>query len=181
MRLIPTELEGAFIIEFEPVRDERGHFMRFYDRDFFAENDLQTTWQQESLSFNKHAGTVRGLHFQKRPFAETKVVRVVNGAIRDVIVDLRTGSKSYAQWIAVELTATNGRALYVPKGFAHGFCTLEANTAIEYKIDVAYRAEVTGGVRWNDPELAIGWSVDDPVISDRDAGLPFLAELDLSF
>jgi dTDP-4-dehydrorhamnose 3,5-epimerase len=173
MYLEPRKLEGAFEIKLERIGDSRGYFMRFYNREIFAAHNLQTVWEQESVSFNLSKDTVRGLHFQLPPVAETKIVRAVSGAIWDVFVDLRADSTTYGRWDAIELSAENERAVYIPKGFAHGFRTLTDNATIEYKIDAPYRADLSAGIRWNDSTLDIEWNVTNPVISERDAALPF--------
>lgn len=181
MQLRQRKLEGPFELIFEPVRDDRGVFLRHYDRKFFADNGLQTVWEQESVSFNSSKSTLRGLHFQMPPLVEAKIVRVTYGAIWDVFVDLRTDSATYGQWDALELSASISNGIYIPKGFAHGFCTLAENTIVEYKIDVAYRPDLAGGIRWNDPSLAVDWKVEDPIISDRDANLQFFADFNSPF
>ncbi|MBP6004849.1 MAG: dTDP-4-dehydrorhamnose 3,5-epimerase [Pyrinomonadaceae bacterium] len=181
MRLLPTKLAGAYIFELEPIRDERGFFVRTYERKILAQNGLITEWEQESVSFNRRTNTLRGLHFQLPPLVETKIVRVSHGAIIDVFVDLRKESETFLHWESVELTGTNDRAIYIPAGFAHGFCTLADDTTIEYKIDVPYKSDLAAGIRWNDPQLAIAWKVAEPIISERDAALPYLADLSLPF
>lgn len=173
MRIKPLKLQGTYEINFQRVGDARGFFMRFYDREIFAENNLQTVWEQESVSFNQARDTVRGLHFQRPPLVETKIVRAAHGAIWDVFVDLRKDSETYGEWDAIELSAENNRAVYIPKGFAHGFRTLSENALVEYKIDVPYRADLANGVRWNDKDLNIDWKVENPLISARDSELPF--------
>jgi dTDP-4-dehydrorhamnose 3,5-epimerase len=181
MRINPLKLKGTYEIILERIGDARGFFMRFYDRQIFAENDLQIIWEQESLSFNQARDTVRGLHFQNPSFAETKLVRVVQGAIWDVFVDLRKDSETYGKWDAIELSAENNRAVYIPKGFAHGFRVLAENTMVEYKIDVPYRADLSGGIRWNDETLGVDWKVENPIISERDGKLQFFADFDSPF
>lgn len=181
MRIEPLKLKGTYEINFNRIGDSRGFFMRFYDREKFAESNLQTVWEQESLSYNKRRNTVRGLHFQLPPLVEAKVVRVVRGAILDVFVDLRKNSETYGEWDAVELSEENDRAVYIPKGFAHGFRTLSENALVEYKIDVPYRAELASGIRWNDSALKIDWRVENPVVSARDAELQFFDEFNSPF
>lgn len=181
MNLIPLELKGAFEIRFDPSVDERGYFMRTYDRKVFFNHGLQTEWVQESTSLNKSKNTIRGLHFQNPPFAESKIVRVVQGAILDVFVDLRKDSDSYGEWLTVELAADNNKAVYIPRGFAHGFRTLLDNTMIEYKIDVEYHADLAGGIRWNDGTLKVKWDTENPIISDRDSELQTFSNFDSPF
>jgi dTDP-4-dehydrorhamnose 3,5-epimerase len=175
--LTQTELAGAWIVEAEPKTDERGGFARLFCAETFAVHGLETAIDQISLSFNARAGTLRGLHLQRPPHAEVKLVRVTAGTIFDVAVDLRAGSPTYGGWIGVELSAENRRQLYIPAGFAHGFQTLTDGTEIAYHISTPYRPEAQDGVVWNDPELAIGWP--DPagaIMSQRDRDLPRLTD-----
>jgi dTDP-4-dehydrorhamnose 3,5-epimerase len=172
MRLIPTSLVGAYLIEPELISDERGFFARTYCRDEFAEKGLNPSLVQCNISYNKVRGTLRGMHYQKRPYLEAKLVRCTQGGIYDVIVDLRNDSKSFTHWFGVELTAENRKALYVPEGFAHGFLTLMDDTEILYQMSEFFHAECAAGVRWNDPVFAIDWPGEIAVISDRDARYP---------
>lgn len=181
MKLTPLRLPGAWLIELAPHRDERGYFQRTYDEALFAKHGLSTTWVQDNEAFNSQQGIVRGLHFQRPPHAETKLVRVVEGAIWDVILDLRAASPTYGQWEGVELAATSQRVLYVPRGFAHGYCTLTPTARVLYKVDAAYAPEAEGGVRFDDPQLAIPWRADKPLVSDKDRRWPTLAELQTPF
>ena len=181
MQIEPLRLKGAYRIKLERIGDARGYFMRFYNREIFAAYNLQTVWQQESVSFNKKKNTLRGLHFQLPPFNETKIVRVASGAIYDVLVDLRKDSETCGEWEAIELSAENDTAVYIPKGFAHGFKTLADDTLVEYKIDANYNAESASGIRWNDADLAIDWKAENPIMSERDGKLPFFADFDSPF
>lgn len=176
MQIEPLKLDGTFKIKLERIGDNRGYFMRFYNRDIFAAHGLQTVWEQESVSFNKEKNTLRGLHFQLPPFNETKIVRAVQGAIWDVFVDLRKDSATYGEWDAIELSAENDTAVYIPKGFAHGFKTLTDNALVEYKIDANYSAESASGIRWNDEELNIDWNIENPITSERDGKLPLFRD-----
>jgi dTDP-4-dehydrorhamnose 3,5-epimerase len=153
------------------IEDERGYFLRVYDADVPARLGIDTTMWNDSVSFNKKRHTVRGLHFQLPPFEEQKIVRVSRGAIWDVIVDLRRDSETYGQWEGYELSEDNNRCLFIPGGFAHGFCTLTDDAIVNYKIDAPYHAESASGIRWNDAALGIPWQTDNPVISERDAQL----------
>jgi dTDP-4-dehydrorhamnose 3,5-epimerase len=173
----PLRLAGVFEIELRRISDERGYFQRLYDAETFAEHGLQVVWQHDSQSFNLKRDTVRGLHFQLPPFAETKLVRCSRGAIWDVVVDLRRASATYGQWLGVELSEENGKCLYIPKGLAHGFRTLTGESVVNYKIDAPYNAEAASGVRWNDAALGIDWQTDDPVISARDTELQLFSDL----
>ena len=181
MRLRPLKLKGAYEIEFNRIADERGYFMRSYDHDVFADLGLRTDWKQESTSFNRLKNTVRGLHFQKPPYVESKIVRVSQGAILDVLVDLRKDSLTFGEWYSAELSVENNKALYIPGGFAHGFRTLVDNSMIEYKIDVPYHADLADGIRWNDESLSIDWGVQEPIISERDRSLQYFADFDSPF
>jgi dTDP-4-dehydrorhamnose 3,5-epimerase len=168
------ELGGAFAIELEPHRDERGFFARTWCRKEFAERNLFSDFVQCSLSFNIEAGTLRGLHYQLKPYVETKIVQCVRGAIYDVIVDLRPSSATYLHWIGLELRAPSRRMLYVPADFAHGFQTLEAETEVTYMISEFHRPQATTGIRYDDPSLAIEWPLPIARISARDTSWPLL-------
>jgi dTDP-4-dehydrorhamnose 3,5-epimerase len=170
MRFTSTGLEGAFLIDIERREDDRGFFARTWCRHEFAARGLDTEIAQESLSYNRQAGTVRGLHFQRAPHEETKIVRCTRGAISDVIVDLRRHSLSYLQWQAFELTAENRRAVYIPKGLAHGFQTLTEHSEVTYQISTFYAPEAAGGYRYDDTAFQISWPLPVSVISERDLG-----------
>jgi dTDP-4-dehydrorhamnose 3,5-epimerase len=172
MLFTPTKLNGAYILEVEPKEDERGFFARTWCKQEFSDRGLDPHISQCSISVNKKAGTLRGMHFQLPPFAETKLVRCTKGAIYDVIIDLRQDSKTFLKWVGVELSADNRKSLYVPKGFAHGFQTLEDNTEVFYQISENYAPEYARGVRWNDPKFAIAWPREINVISSRDRDYP---------
>jgi len=174
MNIRPLRLEGTYEIQLKPLRDGRGYFMRAYDEAIFREHGLTTAWVQENQSSSIRRGVIRGLHFQKPPHAETKLVRAVVGAVLDVFVDLRKGSSTYGRWDSVELTARNMNCVYVPKGFAHGYCTLTAKSVVLYKVDSRYTPEAEGGIRWNDPDLAIAWPAGNPLLSPKDLKLPLL-------
>lgn len=170
MKFTPAGLDGACIIDIEPLADERGFFARTFCRDEFAAHGLRTDFVQCNTSFNRQRGTLRGMHFQRQPHAEAKLVRCTRGAIHDVIVDLRPESPGFRRWVAVELTAGNHRMLYVPEGCAHGFQTLADDSEVFYQMAAMYRPEAAAGVRWNDPAFAIRWPLPDPIVSARDAG-----------
>lgn len=159
---------GAFVIEPEPVEDERGFFARTWCAAEFQRRGLADALSQCSISYNRRAGTLRGMHLQVPPHAETKLVRCTAGAVYDVILDLRPGSPSYCRWCAVELSSTNRHAVYVPAGVAHGFQTLVADTELLYQISMPYAPESARGVRWDDPAFAIRWPAAERTISDRD-------------
>jgi dTDP-4-dehydrorhamnose 3,5-epimerase len=167
-----TQLDDAWLIDLEPREDERGFFARIWCRQELAAQGLDTEIAQESLSFNRHRGTVRGLHFQRAPHEETKIVRCARGGIFDVIVDLRSQSPSYLRWQGFELTEENRKAIYAPKGFAHGFQTLADNTEIVYQISEFYAPNSAGGYRYDDAAFCIAWPLPVTVISERDLSWP---------
>lgn len=170
---MPTELPGAYLLELEPREDERGFFARTWCRDEFAEQGLVADLAQCSISRNTLAGTLRGLHFQTAPHEEAKLVRCTRGVIYDVIVDLRPDSPAHAKWLGVELDAERGTALYIPKGFAHGFQTLAGGAEVLYMISNPYVPGAASGVRWDDPAFGIDWPhAAERTISDRDIGWP---------
>lgn len=172
MRFIATSLGDAVLIEPEFREDARGHFARTFCEAEFAAAGLETHFPQQNQSFNRVAGTLRGMHFQRAPEAEVKVVRCTQGAIRDVIIDLRPDSVTYGRWEAFELTAENGLQLYVPKGFAHGYVTLQDRSAVSYLVSTPYAPSAEDGVRWNDPAFGIDWQADIRQISGKDASWP---------
>ena len=175
MKFSPTALVGAYVIDIEPVADERGFFVRSWCREEFARHGLNPDLAQCSISFNKKRGTLRGMHYQAKPHEETKVVRCTRGAIYDVIVDLRPESSTFRKWIAVELSADNRRMLYIPAGLAHGFQSLTDDTEVFYQISAPYHPESACGVRWDDPAFGIEWPVMERVISDKDRQYPDFA------
>lgn len=181
MKFIETELSGAFLIEPRVYADNRGFFLESYSDRAFQKAGLCIRFVQDNHSMSSGTGVMRGLHFQLPPSAQTKLVRVTRGTVYDVIVDLRKASPTYGQWRSFELSASNFRQLLVPKGFAHGFCTLEPGTEVQYKVDCLYAAELDSGLRWNDPTLAIPWPVADPVLSEKDERLPFFQDLHSPF
>lgn len=168
----PLRLLGAYRIEPQLTADERGAFARRFCADEFRALGLESDFVQRSISINKCAGTLRGMHFQAPPHIEVKLVRCTRGGIFDVMVDLREGSHSYGQWHGEELSAENRRMLYIPKGFAHGFQSLVDNTEVDYEITPAYVPGASSGFRFDDPALAINWPVVDMIISERDKALP---------
>lgn len=177
MRFEQTSIDGLWIVEIEKMTDDRGYFGRTFCQREFSARGLCATWVQTSVSFNARTGTLRGLHFQAPPAAEIKLVRCEAGAIFDVVVDLRRTSPSYRRWVSVQLTADNGRQLYIPKGLAHGFQTLADNTQVHYQISEFFQPALSRGLRWNDSELQIPWPRHDRTISPRDRELPPLAEV----
>lgn len=172
MQFIPTALLDAYIIAPANLTDDRGFFARTWCQQEFAQRGLEPNLVQCSVSFNHQRGTLRGMHWQLPPSAETKLVRCTQGAIYDVIVDLRPDSATYLQWTAVQLTAANYQALYIPTGFAHGFQTLADNTEISYQMSDFYAPASARGFRWNDPSFEIDWPEKISLISDRDRDYP---------
>lgn len=177
MKFHKVTLEGAWLIEPELRADSRGAFARAFCAEEFAAHDLETRVVQCNLSFNRRAGTLRGLHFQLHPQSEVKLVRAQKGAIWDVIVDLRRNSSTFASWCGVELTAQNARALYVPRGFAHGFITLTDDTEVFYQVSAPHTPHLERGVRWDDPDIGVSWPLQPSIISDKDRALPPLVEV----
>jgi dTDP-4-dehydrorhamnose 3,5-epimerase len=172
MRFTETQLAGAYIIDPERIEDARGFFARTWDRHEFEARGLNTNLAQCNISYNTRRGTLRGMHYQAAPHAETKLVRCTSGAIYDVIVDLRPSSPTLRQWLAVELSAANRRMLYIPEGFAHGFQTLADHSEVFYQMAAFYASGYARGVRWNDPAFGIVWPETPQVISARDQVYP---------
>lgn len=168
MRFTPLPLQGAFLIDMERKEDERGFFARSYCSEEFTAHNLNPAVAQCNISFNTRRGTLRGMHYQRYPFSEVKVVRCTLGALFDVIVDLRPESSTFCRWYGTDLTAENRLALYIPEGFAHGFLTLTAGTEVLYQMSTSFKPEAAAGVRWNDPAFGIVWPGDVEVISERD-------------
>jgi dTDP-4-dehydrorhamnose 3,5-epimerase len=172
-----TELPGAYVLDLERREDQRGFFARVWCIDELRERGLETRIVQASVAFNKRKGTLRGMHMQSAPHEEVKVIRAIRGSLLDVIVDLRPESPTHRHWTAVELSAANGRAVYVPKGFAHGFQTLEDDTETLYLISEFYAPEAERGLRWNDPAFGIEWpDPEHAIVSDKDASWPNWSE-----
>jgi dTDP-4-dehydrorhamnose 3,5-epimerase len=167
-----TKLKGAYIIELQKIEDARGFFARGWCQNEFEAHDLVPRVVQANVSHNKKRGTLRGMHYQVAPYAETKLVRCTRGALYDVIIDLRPDSETYKQWIGVELTADNYKMLYVPEGFAHGFITLEDDTDAFYQVSQFYTPGAERGARYNDPTFHIEWPTEIQVISDKDKNWP---------
>jgi dTDP-4-dehydrorhamnose 3,5-epimerase len=172
LRFLPSELPGAWVIEQERHADERGFFARTWCAEELMRQGLETSLAQCSVSFNHRRGTLRGLHYQAPPFTEVKIVRCTRGALYDVAVDLRPDSPTFRKWVGVELTEENGRALYVPRGFAHGFYALADGTEVAYQISAPFVPEAARGVRWNDPFVGVVWPGPVEVMAVRDREYP---------
>lgn len=176
MNFYLAELEGACIIELDKLEDERGFFARAWCRKELEEHGLEARIAQVNVSFNARAGTLRGMHYQLAPYEETKIIRCTQGALYDVIIDLRLGSPTYKRWMGVELSAQNHKILYVPAQFAHGFVTLDDNTEVLYFMSEFYAPGAGRGFRWNDPGFGITWPHAVEVISEKDANWPDFIE-----
>ncbi len=172
MRFVETTVAGAWVVEPERHEDDRGFFARTWDATVFAERGFSPAFVQSSISYNRHRGTLRGLHYQAAPHEEAKLVRCTSGAIFDVAVDLRPRSDSFMQWFGVELTVENRLALYVPEGCAHGFLTLTDDSEVTYQISEYWAPYAGRGVRWDDPAFRIDWPGDVVVINERDRTYP---------
>ena len=172
MKFIPTTLPGAFLIEPQLFTDERGFFTSTFSRQKFAEHGCNAELFECNVSFNRKAGTLRGMHFQHPPHGQSKLVRCTRGAIWDAIIDLRPDSSTFKKWIGAELTAENRNQLYIPEGFAHGFITLADETEVFYQMGNVYNAAASAGVRWNDPAFGIRWPREVSVIIERDNTYP---------
>jgi len=179
MKLIPARLDGVYLLEPVQHRDERGFFMESFRADTLKRLGLPSLFIQDNHSLSVPRGTLRGMHYQTPPKAQTKLIRVLAGAIHDVVVDMRENSRTFGQWEAFLLSEENSLQLLVPKGFAHGFCTLQENAQVLYKVDALYSLEHDRGIAFDDPDLAIPWPVEDPVLSDKDGKHPRLAEVEL--
>ncbi len=182
MEVIKTSIEGVVIIEPRIFKDARGYFMESFSAREFEEKVCKTTFVQDNESFSSY-GVVRGLHFQKPPFTQSKLVRVIKGAVLDVAVDIRKGSPTYGQHVAVELTEDNHRQLFIPHGFAHGFAVLSKEVLFQYKCDNFYAPQADGGIAWNDPDLNIDWRIplDKVILSEKDSKHPLLKDYESDF
>jgi dTDP-4-dehydrorhamnose 3,5-epimerase len=179
VRRIETDLPGVCIIEPDVFGDARGFFTESYHALKYQEHGIEVTFVQDNHSLSARAGTIRGLHYQLPPVAQAKLVRVTQGAIYDVAVDIRRDAETFGRHVGVLLTAENHRQLFVPAGFAHGFCTLVADTHVMYKVDAHYSAEHDRGIRWDDPALGIVWPARDPLLSGKDRMHPLLRDADV--
>jgi dTDP-4-dehydrorhamnose 3,5-epimerase len=177
MNLIPTSLKGLLIIELNVFEDERGYFFEMHHQERFQSAGLSAKFVQDNLSFSKK-GTLRGLHFQIA-HPQAKLVQAVTGEIFDVAVDIRPESPTFGQWSGTTLSEQNQRQLYIPEGFAHGFCVLSESAHVAYKCSAHYRPEDEGGILWSDPVVAIDWPVKDPTLSEKDQRYPCLEDLRL--
>jgi len=182
MNLIETDFPGLMIIEPKVFGDSRGYFYESYNEIAMAEAGIHTVFRQDNQSLSKY-GVIRGLHFQLNPYSQTKLIRILEGVIYDVVLDLRKGSPTFGKWFGVELSAKNKRQLYIPQGFAHGFSVLSKQSIILYKCDNFYNPQSEGGVLHNDPQLGIDWKVDATraTVSEKDKVLPTFSEVETNF
>ena len=182
MEVIRTDIEGAYIIEPRIFSDSRGYFFESYSLKEFDEKIRPVRFVQDNESFSSY-GVLRGLHFQKPPFAQSKLVRVISGNVIDVAVDIRAGSPTYGQHVAVELSGENHRQFFIPRGFAHGFVVLSETALFQYKCDNLYAPQSEGAIAWNDPALAIDWRIpaDRILLSDKDRHHPLLKDMEPVF
>jgi dTDP-4-dehydrorhamnose 3,5-epimerase len=168
MEIQTLKIPGTYEITLSPIGDSRGFFMRTFDLNGFNKYGLNKIWVQENHARSAQKGIIRGLHFQFPPYAETKLVRCIRGKILDVFVDLRKDSNTFGQWDSIELSEENKNMVFIPRGFAHGYCTLTEESEVLYKVDNFYAPEYEGGLLWNDSDIGIQWPVSDPILSDKD-------------
>lgn len=181
MKLTSLKLEGAKILEPVVHGDHRGFFIESYNKTVMSEHGIDRNFVQDNHTLSVETGVLRGLHYQLNPKAQTKLIRVLSGAIYDVILDIRQSSPTFGQWVGVILSEFNKRQLLVPKGFAHGFCTLAPNTQVFYKVDEYYSPAHDRGILWNDPALGIDWPISNPVLSEKDQNHPVFADAEMNF
>ena len=181
MKVTKTEIKDLVIIDPDCYGDHRGWFMETYNEAKMKENGIDVVFVQDNHSKSLVKGTLRGLHFQNNPMAQTKLVRCTKGVILDVAVDLRKNSPTYKKWFSIELTEENKKQLFIPQGFAHGFLTLSDDVEVQYKVDNLYSKEHDRGIRYNDPEIGIDWGSIDPVLSEKDTLSPMLKDCDVNF
>lgn len=181
MDIVKTKLDGVVILIPKVFGDHRGFFMESWSRRTMEAARLHYDFVQDNHSLSTVKGTMRGIHFQRGDKAQAKLVRCVRGAVLDVAVDLRHDSSTYRQWVAVELSEENKKQLLIPRGFGHGFVTLTDHVEFLYKADNYYAPEADGGVRWNDPDIAVDWGIEDPILSEKDKKNPFLKDIEPVF
>ncbi len=172
-----TKLKGAFVVELKLIEDDRGFFARAWCNNELEAQGLNANLVQANTAYSKTKGTLRGIHFQKEPHQEAKLVKCIHGAIFDVIVDIRPSSATFGQWFGIELSAKNRKMLYVPEGFGHAYLTLQDDAEVYYSVTQFYHPEAEGGIKWNDPDIGIEWPIEPTVISDKDQALPNLSSI----
>ncbi len=181
MKIIKTDIDSVYILEPKVFGDHRGWFMETYSKRKFEELGIDIEFIQDNHSFSAEKGTLRGLHFQINPKAQTKLVRCTKGKILDVAVDIRKGSPTYKNWVAVELTEENKKQLLIPKGFAHGFLSLTNNVEVQYKVNEYYAPDCDRSIRFDDPEIGVDWGIRNPILSEKDVKAPLLKDSDSNF
>lgn len=181
MQVTETALPEVKILEPTYFEDSRGYFCETYSKRALAEYGIHCEFVQDNHSLTLKKGTIRGIHFQKNPHPQSKLVRCIRGRILDVAVDLRRDSPTYKQWVQVELSAKNHKQLWIPAGFGHGLITLEDNCEVQYKVDEFYFPECDRGIAWNDPEIGVAWGTSSPILSEKDANSPPLCKSDVDF
>lgn len=181
MNVIKTDIEDLVVIEPIVHGDHRGWFMETYSAQELKKHGINIVFVQDNQSFSAQKNTLRGMHFQNAPMAQTKLIRCTKGAIIDTVVDLRKNSKTYKKWFSIELSAENKKQLYIPKGFAHGFLTLTDDVEVQYKVDEFYSKEHDRSIRYDDPEIGIDWKVENPILSEKDLNAPLLKDSDANF
>lgn len=181
MNIIKTDIEDLVVIEPVVHGDHRGWFMETFSDRELKKHGINTVFVQDNQSFSAQKNTLRGMHFQNAPMAQTKLIRCTKGSIIDVVVDLRKNSKTYKKWFSIELSAENKKQLFIPKGFAHGFVTLTENVEVQYKVDEFYSKEHDRSIRYDDPEIGIKWEVENPILSEKDLNAPLLKDSDVNF
>lgn len=182
MIVTPTEIPDVLLLTPSKFGDDRGFFSEVYKQDALAEHGFSEAFIQDNHAYSAESGVLRGLHYQSPPFAQDKLVRVIKGSIYDVVVDIRQGSPTFGKWLGVELSAENWQQLLVPKGFAHGYLTLEPDTEVLYKVTNPYAPQCDKGILWNDPAIGIEWPLsNNPILSAKDEVQPLLADVELEF
>lgn len=181
MKIIDTEISDVKIVEQTVFGDNRGWFYEVYNQKAFEAAGINVTFVQDNHSYSAQKGTIRGIHFQKNPMSQAKLVRCTRGAIKDVVVDLRKNSPTYKKWIAVELTEDNKLQLFIPRGFGHGFVTLSDDVELQYKVDNFYSKECDRSILWCDEDIGVEWGVSDPILSQKDSSAPPLKDSDVDF
>ena len=180
MEIVETKIPDLYIVKPQVFKDSRGYFFESYNKEVFLKSGIDQNFVQDNES-KSAKGVLRGLHFQKPPFAQGKLVRVIKGAVRDVAVDLRKSSPTFGQWASIDLTEDNKWMYWVPPGFAHGFVTLEDDTVFFYKCTNVYNKASEGAIRWDDPDLNIDWGIENPLLSDKDKISPFFKDFETPF
>jgi len=181
MRVSETALNGVRLIEPDVFKDQRGWFFESYSTQKMEKMGIDVVFVQDNHSFSERKNVIRGLHFQNEPMAQSKLVRCTRGSVKDVVVDIRSGSPRYLEWISLELSSANKLMLFIPKGFAHGFLTLEDNTEIQYKVDNLYSKVHDRSIRFDDPEIGVDWGSREPLVSEKDTAAPLLKDSDCNF